>query len=486
MNYPRYQSFFAADRTPVPIRVLRSRNPALVLCFLQEAFKADNYTPILTNERLVGSLADFLETWGDADEDDSDLTSVVMSFEEKAAKRIRDWVREGYLTLYTNDQGDDIHSLTPDMETVLDWVTSLMHKRSFVGTESRFLDIVQKLRELVQNTSEDWREKVAELEQQKLAIDEQIRHLTLTQTVQAFADYQVKERFQEVNVVARSLMRDFREVEDKFRGIAQAIYQKQSAIDQTKGGLLGYALDALDELRQTDEGRSFEAFYQHLTDPTRKSELDELIRRVFVLLTERGLVPDDTFIRKIKFYLYTEGHKVNDSFYLLAKKLEKIIADKNVRERRKSLLLINEIRTLAFEAMGNPPKDDAFLEIDGRADYVSSDSFVSLQEREAKIIPRSLSVAENSDEGFDVLLNQAYIDKSVLLANIKCMLQTQAQVTLRQVVNEFGLTFGLSELMAYGSLAASSTKHRINDARRDMYPISTSRQAEFPEIIFCR
>lgn len=489
MNYPRYQAFFSVDRVPVPIKVLRSRNPALVLCFLQEAFKAEQYSPTLAHERLTGNLADFLETWIATDDEfaeESGLASVVMGVEEKAEKLIKDWVREGYLTLFTNDQGDDLHSLTPDMETVLDWVASLMQKRSLVGTESRFLDIVQKLRELVQNTSDDWRVKAAELEQQKLAIDEQIRDLMRTQTVQTFADYQVKERFQEVNVVARSLMRDFREVEDRFRLIAQAIYQRQSAVDQTKGGLLSYALDALDELRQTDEGRSFEGFYQHLTDPGQKAELDELIRRVFELLTERGLTPDDTFVRKIKFYLHTEGQKVNDSFYQLARKLEKIIAEKHLRDRRKSLTLINEIRTLAFATMDDPPREEVFLEIDGKADYLSSDPFVSLQERENRIEPRVLTVAETEEVSFDSLMNQPVIDKSVLLANVKYMLRSQAQVTLREVVDEFGLKYGLSELMAYGSLAAASTKHLINDAQRDSYQISTNRKTDFPEIIFCR
>ncbi|MBN8823355.1 MULTISPECIES: DUF3375 family protein [unclassified Spirosoma] len=489
VNYAGYQAFFNAERVPVPIKVLRSRNPALVLCFLQEAFKADHYSPTLTHERLTVNLADFLETWLATDDElpeEGSLASVVMGVEEKAEKLIKDWVREGYLTLYTNDQGDDLHSLTPDMETVLDWVASLMQKRSFVGTESRFLDILQKLRELVQNTSDDWRVKVAELEQQKLAIDDQIRQLTLTQTVQTFADYQVKERFQEVNVVARSLMRDFREVEDRFRLIAQAIYQKQSAVDQTKGGLLSYALDALDELRQTHEGRSFEGFYQHLTDPSQKAELDELIRRVFELLTERGLTPDDTFVRRIKFYLHTEGQKVNDSFYLLAQKLEKIIAEKHLRDRRKSLTLINEIRTLAFSAMDNPPRDDAFLEIDGKAEYLSSDSFVSLQERESRIEPRVLAVAETEEITYESLVNQHVIDKSVLLANVKYLLRSRAQVTLREVIDEFGLKYGLAELMAYGSLAAASTKHLINDTLRNRYMIGEIRSVEFPEIIFCR
>jgi hypothetical protein len=87
MDYPRYQAFFNADRTPVPVKVLRSRNPALIVGFLQEVFKIEQYSPALTNEKLVNSLADFLETWGDAD-DESLLTNVVMNSSERANKLI--------------------------------------------------------------------------------------------------------------------------------------------------------------------------------------------------------------------------------------------------------------------------------------------------------------------------------------------------------------------------------------------------------------
>jgi len=444
------------------VKVFRSRNPALLLCFLQESFRDSDDTTTLSNYVLTDKLADFMETWASAGEE-TDLSGAAMTPEEKATKLIKDWVRDGYLTLYTDDQGEDLHSLTPEMENVMDWVASLMQKRTFVGTESRFLDIIHKLRELVQNTSVTLEDKLAELEGQKKQIEAQIRQLKLTQTVPTFEDYQVKERFHEVNVVARSLLRDFREVENRFRDIAQELYQKQSARNQTKGGLLGYALDTLDELRQTDQGRSFEAFYQHLTDPSQKAELDELIGRVFELMSERGLKPEDTFIRKIKFYLHTEGQKVNESFYLLAKKLEKIIAEKNIRDRRKSLTLISEIRTLAYGVMNNPPEDEAFLELDGRAQYLHTDPVVSLQEREVKIAPRVLSLAESDGAGFEVLLNRKGVDKTKLLANIQSLLRAQSQVTLRQVIEAFGLKGGLSELMAYGGIAASSAKHLIND-----------------------
>ena len=462
MTFLKYQSFFNVEKTPIPIKVLRARNVSLILSFLQENFKENDYSPSISNEVLIDKLTNFLDIWS-IGEEDGDMLVFGLNYEDKATKYIKDWVKEGYLSLYTDDQGQDLHSLTPEMESVLDWVDSLMKKKSFVGTESRFLDILHKLQELVQNTSEDWEVKVKELEDKKLEIDEQIRQLKIDKTIQTFEDYQIKSRFHDVNVVARSLMRDFREVETNFQEITRDIYQKQVEQNQTKGGLLGFALDALDELKITDQGRSFEAFYLHLNDPQQKQELDKLIKKVFELMQDRDILPEDKFLKKIWLYLNVEGRKVNESFDLLMKKLQKIISEKNVMERRKSLMLINEIKTLAFEVINKSPQNMIFLEIEDSAEYISTDVHVNLEERETKIIPRSLSVvADDSTIDLEQLMIKA-VDKSVLLANIKLILRENSQVTLKKVVEEYGLKYGLSELMAYGAIASQSEKHLIND-----------------------
>ena len=485
MTFLKYQSFFNVEKTPIPVKVLRARNVSLILSFLQENFKENDYSPSILNEVLIDKLTNFLDIWS-IGEEDGDMLTFGLSYEDKATKYIKDWVKEGYLSLYTDDQGHDLHSLTPEMESVLDWVDYLMKKKSFVGTESRFLDILHKLQELVQNTSEDWEVKVKELEDKKLEIDEQIRQLKIDKTIQTFEDYQIKSRFHDVNVVARSLMRDFREVETNFQEITRDIYQKQVEQNQTKGGLLGFALDALDELKITDQGRSFEAFYLHLNDPQQKQELDKLIKKVFELMQDRDILPEDKFLKKIWLYLNIEGRKVNESFDLLMKKLQKIISEKNVMERRKSLMLINEIKTLAFEVIHKSPQNMIFLEIEDSAEYISTDVYVNLEERETKIIPRSLSVVEDdSTIDLEQLMTKA-VDKSVLLANIKLILRENSQVTLKKVVEEYGLKYGLSELMAYGAIASQSEKHLINDKQKEAFEIGTGRVVEFPEIISCK
>lgn len=260
MLYPRYRALFSPDRPAVPMRLLRSRQAPLVLCFLQESFKMGSYSPVLAGDRLAGQLAEFLDTW-EAGDEEADLTTLGLPSEDRAAKLLNDWVRDGYLTLYTDEHGEDQHTLTPDLESVLDWVHSLLDKAAFVGTESRFLDIMHKLHELVQNSADDWRAKIAELEKQKSELEKQIRELKLTKTVATYDDVQITERYQGVNVLARSLLRDFREVENNFRAITQQVYHQQAAAGHTKGSLLGLALDALDALRDTPQGRSFEAFY---------------------------------------------------------------------------------------------------------------------------------------------------------------------------------------------------------------------------------
>jgi hypothetical protein len=481
MGFQEYKRLFSSENAA--LKVLRARNAPMILSFLQERFKSNDYAPTLSNESLINSLVDFLEIENIVEEE-ADLSSLFISNEERASRYVKDWVKDGYLTLFVDDNGEDNHSLTPEIESVLEWVKTLLEKRSFIGTESRFLDIFHKLRELVQNSNDDWREKKKELEFKKIELERQIQNLELTQKIEVFEDYQVKDRFYQLNIVAKSLLRDFREVERNFQEITRDIYKKQTEGDQNKGSLLGFSLDALDELRETDQGKSFESFYSHLNNPSQKAELDFLIRQVFELLKDRNINAEDVFLKKIKYFLHTEGQKVNDSFYQLVKKLEKIISEKNMKERRKSLLLINDIKNATLKIADNPPKGEVFLEIDDRADYISTDIFLSLDEKETKITARSLKNAEMED--LEIEIAQSNVDKSVLLANIQYMLKTESQISLKEIVDNFGIKSGLSELMAYGSIAAASSKHIINDTRKEEIMLSETRKVEFPEIIFCK
>lgn len=212
------------------------------------------------------------------------------------------------------------------------------------------------------------------------------------------------------------------------------------------------------------------------------------MKQVFELLQSRGLATGDGFLRKIRFYLHGEGQKVNESFQALARKLEKIVSTQNLRDRRRSLALIQDVRHLALEVADAPPEEAVFLEIDGRADYLASElkELTDLEERPSTIAPRQLSVAQQEEADFVPLVAPHVVDRAVLLANINQLLRYRPQVSLRQVVDAYALQHGLAELLTYGSIAATSDKHLLNDQRTETFVLGPGRACDFPEIIFCR
>ncbi|MGY0406663.1 DUF3375 family protein, partial [Pseudoalteromonas sp. SYSU M81241] len=82
---------------------------------------------------------------------------------------------------------------------------------------------------------------------------------------------------------------DFKEVEDNFKEITRRIYERQQQADLSKGKLLAETFDALYELRSTDQGKSFYAFWQFMLDDISQSDFQKLTKEVYDVLEDRGI-----------------------------------------------------------------------------------------------------------------------------------------------------------------------------------------------------
>ena len=100
---------------------------------------------------------------------------------------------------------------------------------------------------------------------------------------------QIKEKFFWVNNEARKLLSDFRQVEQNFKDITHSIKEKQLKEALIKGMIVGFVLDADDSLKDSDQGKSFYAFWKFLMSPSKQEELKYLIERVYDLPDIRGL-----------------------------------------------------------------------------------------------------------------------------------------------------------------------------------------------------
>jgi flagellar motility protein MotE (MotC chaperone) len=91
------------------------------------------------------------------------------------------------------------------------------------------------------------------------------------------SDTALRDRAQQVECTAMDLLRDFREVENNFRQLDKEVREKIATWDGRKGQLLEEILQERDAISDSDQGRSFQAFWNFLMPFDRQAELTEML-----------------------------------------------------------------------------------------------------------------------------------------------------------------------------------------------------------------
>ncbi len=474
------------------VKLLRSKNAPLIISFLYEEFKANNRITLPAYE-LISHLAEYIEALEDQE---------LMEIEGKdslvmARKFLDNWCNEDhrFLKRYPNDEGEPIVELTTHTEKAFQWMENLQ-KREFVGTESRFLNIYRQLRELIDNTSADPKRRIKELEKKKKALTREINAIKKSGTVETFNDTQIKERFYNITKTARELLSDFKEVEHNFKDISLNIYRQQTKEGVNRGQILGYTLDATEQLKGSDQGKSFYAFWQFLIADTKQDELMEMIHYTYKLLKEKNIDYADNFLRKIKIYLHNAGQKVIDSNHLLAEKLSRILAEQSLVERRRAIEIIREIKNLAVSKIGKLHGKKDFIYIEGLPEIdMSFDRPIGNPPQRAtfKNQPTEIGSTQLASANLGVLFDQFEMDRQQLETNITELLKNNQEITLSEVVRKYPIQNGLAEVLTYFSIAATSKKHLIRDDKKESIPwilaediASAKKEIHLPQVIYVR
>lgn len=483
-----YQKLEIQLKSATSLKLLRSRNAPLILSFLYIQFKEQGEISI-SNEKLVSQLAWYLEELNYSDEDD-DLTSFGADNYERAKKYIESWTNDNFLRNYIDDIEKIVYNvLTQHTERVFQML-DLLQERKFVGTESKFKDIFNKLKELVDNNTENPKKKIEELEERKKKIDEEIRRIRRDGSVIKFEDYQIQSRFEDISRLTNELIGDFKEVEDIFKMITRDVYEKQSQYDLSKGRILHYTFDALDTLKESDQGKSFYAFWNFLIDEDSQDTLKTLIKQVSEILEDKGIEYNNRNLKRIKTILFQSGRKVLDSNNLLAEKLTRVIAEKHLLESRKIRETIAEIKQISLRLIELKIPEDYGIEIELAAKI---DMPMERKLGEEKNIPEFDIHPESFNSKVDLdsmsnLFNPDSINIKELIGNINSLLIEKQQVTLSQVIEKYPIKKGLSELIGYISLINFSGKYFVNEEISDLllFDAEESKYLKIPQIIYCR
>jgi uncharacterized protein DUF3375 len=348
--------------------------------------------------------------------------------------------------------------------------------------------VFELLRQMVSGSDADAASRIEELERRRNEINREIERVHAGE-IALLDDTALRDRFQQASSTARDLLSDFREVEHNFRQLDMQVREQIATWEGRKGELLAQIFGERDAIADSDQGRSFRAFWDFLMSPGSQDELTELLEKVFELEAVSGLNSDRRF-KRIHYDWLEAGEHTQRTVARLSQQLRRYLDDQAYLENKRIMQLLDGISARALAVREQLPAGD-FCTIDAPAPTIQLPMERPLYSPPLRPqLDTEIESADAGDIATDALYDQVAIDRPRLKAQIRQFLRSRPQVTLAEVLAKHPLQQGLAELVAYLSIAGDD-RHALFD---DDHPERIGwrdddgflRQANLPRVIFTR
>lgn len=461
-------------------RLLLADHAPLIISFLHERFIAPNIRS-LPEQDIATQLDDTLYrlrgTLGES------------AFPKSALDYLSDWAGDerGWLRKYYPANSDEPHyDLTPATERAIQWLAGL-EEQAFVGAESRLKLVFDLLDQLVQGAESDPAARIRDLERRRVAIDQEIDEIRAGRMA-TMDDTQIRERFLQMAATARGLLSDFRQVEQNFRALDREVRERITTWEGSKADVLEDVLGERDAITDSDQGRSFRAFWDFLMSPAQQEAFADQLDQALALEPVNALEPDER-LRRIHYDWLAAGEATQRTVARLSEQLRRYLDDKAWLEDKRIMTVIREVEQHALAVRHQPPA--LSLSIDEPAPRVELAMERRLFTPPVRPVVESDTLAVGEETvATDALFEQAYVDRQRLQANIRHALQTRDQISLAALLDTYPLEQGLAELITYVSLATDDADAAIDSDREQAVTWTDAngvpRRARLPLILFTR
>ncbi|TQE99420.1 MAG: DUF3375 domain-containing protein [Spiribacter salinus] len=461
-------------------RLLLADHAPLIISFLYNCFITPNVRSLPEQDvatRLDDTLYRLREELGED------------AFPKSALEYLADWAGDdrAWLRKYYPANSDEPHyDLTPATERAIQWLAGL-EQQAFIGAESRLKLVFDLLHQIVQGAESDPETRIRDLERRRDAIDREIDEIRAGRMA-LMDDTQIRERFLQMESTARGLLGDFRQVEQNFRDLDREVRERITTWEGSKGEVLEDVLGERDAITDSDQGRSFRAFWDFLMSPAQQEEFTELLEHSLGLEPVSELEPDER-LRRIHYDWLAAGEATQRTVARLSEQLRRYLDDKAWLEDKRIMTLIREVEQHALAVRDQPPPLD--MTIDEPAPRVELAMERRLFTPPVKPVIESDAVTAGEETvATDALFEQAYVDRERLRGNIRHALQTRDQISLADLVATYPLEQGLAELVSYVSLATEDGDAAVYDNREQAVTWTDTsgvqRRARLPLVLFTR
>jgi len=315
----------------------------------------------------------------------------------------------------------------------------------------------------------------------------------LTGDIAMLDDTALKDRFQQFMALARELLTDFREVEHNFRGLDRRVRERIALWEGAKGALLEEIMGERDAIADSDQGRSFRAFWDFLMSSSRQEELTALLDHVLALPPVAELKPD-VRTRRVHYDWLEAGEHTQRTVAQLSQQLRRFLDDQAWLENRRIMDILHGIEAKALTLRESSLPSPLMSIADTSAD-IELPMERPLYSPAIKALISDIALESgNFDADAAALYSQIVIDKAQLTRHIRHALQDRSQITLRELCEMQPLQHGLAELVAYLQLASDVFKTVVDEETNELIIWKRgeqdgpgyTKQARLPRVIFIR
>ena len=369
-------------------------------------------------------------------------------FPKEPRSYLEDWAATdaAYLRRFYPPGDDEVHyEVTPAFEKAYAWVMTLKG-RSFVGTESRLHTVVELLRQIVHGTEVEPDVRLAELRRRRDELDAEIAAVEAG-VVTVLDATGVRDRYQQLSTTARELLSDFREVEENFRLLDRAAREKIAAWDGSKGELLAELVGSRSEIAGSDQGRSFQSFYDFLLSESRQAELTELLAKVSTLDT----IEADHRIRGIHHDWSEAADRAQRTVRQISEQLRRFLDDQVWLENRRVLDLVRAVESVLLLSSATTRRPSG-SKVDQPGIEIALPFERPLYQPPAAAAVESHIAPATEEVDADLLFTQTFIDQARLIETIRTVLPESSSALLSDVIAMHPIEQGAAEIVGYLAL----------------------------------
>ena len=301
-----------------------------------------------------------------------------------------------------------------------------------------------------------------------------------------------RDRYQQFARMARELLADFRQVEENFRRLDRSLREQIAGWTGTKGALLDDALGSRSSIAESDQGRSFQGFYDFLLSHKRQAELTDLLERLQTTIDD---IPDkDDRLARVHFDWIDASERTQATVRHLSEQLRRFLDDQVWLENRRVFDLLRQIESKALAVRG--VRDPAMaMEMDDTGVTLGLAMERPLHRRAADVALDGTAISTGSEDfEASALLDQIYVDRARLVRQVWDALGPRDHVALRELLADSPLEQGLAELVGYLSLSEPGLGVVFDELVREQVAWRVERDgvegvervAELPRVSFTR